>query len=238
MTQQDGALWRAVLDAVAEITPVTSMTTLRERVPEALLRFIRAERAGWVTMNRLTGAMSGRHVPEMIPHVIPLMPRDLNAVPMVAELTSAASPGSLRISDVLSREEWEASALCREVYAPLGGRYQIGSLIVSDEALLETIAVFRDGSDFTDAELAAVEEFARHIRLTAGRIRRTEGLAAEQALTPRQRQVLATLEGGATMRRAAWELGISEKTLENHLQAIYRRLGVTSRAAALLRVRG
>ena len=51
-------------------------------------------------------------------------------------------------------------------------------------------------------------------------------------------QVLAELETGATVRQAAIALGITEKTLENHLQAIYRRLGVSSRTAALHRLTG
>ncbi|MDO7883323.1 LuxR family transcriptional regulator [Antiquaquibacter soli] len=228
---------RALLDEVALLAPVTTLAGLRGQVPDQLMRLVRSERAGWVTMNRLTGVMSGNHVPEMLPHLIPLMPRDLGDVPMVAELVAAATAGSLRISDVVPADEWKRSRLRREIYEPLGGQFQIGSLIASDEGLLETVAVFRNDSDFSDAELETIEAFARHVRLVAARIRRAEGRAAEHSLTARQRQVLAALEGGATVRRAAWELGVSEKTVENHLQAIYRRLGVTSRAAALLAVR-
>ncbi len=138
---------------------------------------------------------------------------------------------------MLTAPQWQASELRRTVYAPLGGEHQIGSLIVADGGLLETVAVFRNAADFDDEELSVIEEFARHLRLTAERIRRADGRVAELSLTPRQRQVLAALEGGATVRRAAWELGGSEKTVENHLQAICRRLGVTSRSAALLAVR-
>ncbi|MGN6502668.1 MAG: response regulator transcription factor [Pseudolysinimonas sp.] len=238
MEHPSAAQLRAVLDEVALLAPVTSMAALRTQVPAQLMRLVPAERAGWVTINRDTGVMSGYHVPEMLPHIIPLMPRDLDAVPMVAELIAAPTAGSLRISDVVATSAWMASPLRRDVYLPLGGQHQIGSLITSDPSLLETVAVFRNDSDFSDAELATVEEFARHVRLTTARIRRADGVAAEQSLTARQRQVLAALEGGATLRRAGWELGVSEKTIENHLQAIYRRLGVTNRAAALMKVRG
>ncbi|MGX5679828.1 LuxR C-terminal-related transcriptional regulator [Schumannella luteola] len=237
MERASPAQLRALLDEVALLAPVVSLAALRIQVPSQLMRLVDSERAGWVTMNRLTGVMSGNHVPEMLPHLIPLMPRDLRDVPMVAELIAAPRPGSLRISDVMPEDEWMRSPLRREIYEPLGGQFQIGSLITSDTGLLETIAVFRNDRDFTDGELDTIEEFARHVRLVAERIRRAEGRAAEHSLTPRQRQVLAALEGGATVRRAAWELGVSEKTVENHLQSIYRRLGVTSRAAALLAVR-
>lgn len=52
-------------------------------------------------------------------------------------------------------------------------------------------------------------------------------------LTPRERRVLQALPTGATNRAIAAELGISPKTLQNHLTAIYRKLGVTSRAQAI-----
>ncbi len=228
---------RRILDEVLHLAPVTSMAVLRRQLPGQLMRLVDVERAGWVVMNRLTGVMSGYHVPEMLPHLIPLMPRDLRDVPMVTELMAAPEPTSLRISDVMQEAAWHSSPLRREVYEPLGGAHQIGSLIAVDDGLIEAIALFRNTADFTDAELATVEEFARHVRRTAERVRLAEGLAASRTLTPRQRQVLAALEAGATIRRAAWELGVSEKTVENHLQSIYRRLGVTSRAAALLAVR-
>lgn len=70
------------------------------------------------------------------------------------------------------------------------------------------------------------------------RLRASEARDARARLTSRQRQVLAALETGATIRQAAIDLGITEKTLENHLQTIYRRLGVSSRTAAFHRLRG
>jgi DNA-binding CsgD family transcriptional regulator len=226
---------RALLGAAELVAGVESMPTLREVVAGLLLDLLPAERAGWVTIDRATGVMSGLHVPEMLPHLIPLMPRDLSQVPLVTELANAPEPTTLRISDVVPAAEWSASALCREVYRPWGGEFQIGSLVARDPGILETLAVFRADGDFTDDEVALVETFARTVRVVASRIRRVGD--GDLGLTPRQRQVLAELEAGTTNKDAAWRLGISEKTLEHHLGAIYRRLGVSSRSAALHRVR-
>lgn len=54
-----------------------------------------------------------------------------------------------------------------------------------------------------------------------------------QSLTDRERRVLEGLTLGTSNRELAAELGISPKTLQNHLTAIYRKLGVTSRAQAV-----
>ncbi len=229
---------QVLLDAAAQLAPIASTAALRQDAVEILYSLVPSTRAGWVTIDLTTGAMSGNHLPEPIPFVIPLMPRVLSEVPMVAELLEAPVPGSLRISDTLTTEEWHARPLYAQVYRPLGGEYQIGTLLEVDQGLVETLAVFRADSDFTDRELAMVEEFARHVRATLARLRAAAARDARGLLTSRQRQVLAQLESGVTVRQAATALSISEKTLENHLQAIYRRLGVSSRTAALHRLNG
>jgi DNA-binding CsgD family transcriptional regulator len=48
-------------------------------------------------------------------------------------------------------------------------------------------------------------------------------------LTPRQRAVLKCLLGGDSEKEAARRLGVSRFTLNDHVKAIYRRLGVSSR---------
>ncbi|SMB91591.1 helix-turn-helix transcriptional regulator [Deinococcus hopiensis] len=54
-------------------------------------------------------------------------------------------------------------------------------------------------------------------------------------LTPRERDVLALLAGGLSNKRAARELGVSESTVKFHVQAVYSKLGVQSRAGAVTR---
>lgn len=57
--------------------------------------------------------------------------------------------------------------------------------------------------------------------------------ALGDSLTARERGVLEALRLGATNREIALELGIAAKTLQNHLTALYRKLGVASRAEAI-----
>lgn len=60
---------------------------------------------------------------------------------------------------------------------------------------------------------------------------------AALGLTPRQCQVAAELAAGATGEQIARQLGIAPATVRKHLEAVFARLGVTHRAAAVARIR-
>ena len=59
--------------------------------------------------------------------------------------------------------------------------------------------------------------------------------SGEVTLTPRERDVLALLAEGLSNKRAARDLGVSESTVKFHVQALYSKLGVQSRAGAVAR---
>lgn len=54
------------------------------------------------------------------------------------------------------------------------------------------------------------------------------------ALSPREKEILRQLAEGLNNRSISSNLSISLKTVEKHLERIYRKLGVTSRAKAVL----
>jgi DNA-binding NarL/FixJ family response regulator len=53
------------------------------------------------------------------------------------------------------------------------------------------------------------------------------------ALTEREREVMTSISRGRSNRDIAAELVISEKTVKNHIRAIYEKLGVGNRAEAM-----
>ncbi|WP_084350996.1 LuxR C-terminal-related transcriptional regulator [Millisia brevis] len=61
---------------------------------------------------------------------------------------------------------------------------------------------------------------------------------AEWDLGPREADVLRLLVAGKRNRQIAAELGISENTVKTHVGQLYRKLGVTSRAAAIAKAIG
>ncbi len=53
-------------------------------------------------------------------------------------------------------------------------------------------------------------------------------------LTERERAALRLLCEGRSNAQIAWELGVAEKTVRNHVSNLYRKLGVRSRAEAIV----
>ena len=58
------------------------------------------------------------------------------------------------------------------------------------------------------------------------------GQASEMNLTPREQEVLRLIVEGKTNQAIALELGISEKTVEKYIGALFTKLNVTSRVEA------
>jgi DNA-binding NarL/FixJ family response regulator len=61
----------------------------------------------------------------------------------------------------------------------------------------------------------------------------TIGLPPQEALTPREEQVLQLLVEGNAVRQIALDLGIAPSTVKNHVQSIYGKLQVSNRAEAV-----
>ncbi len=61
----------------------------------------------------------------------------------------------------------------------------------------------------------------------------TIGLPPQEALTPREEQVLQLLVEGKAVREIALALGIAPSTVKNHVQSIYGKLQVSNRAEAV-----
>lgn len=55
-------------------------------------------------------------------------------------------------------------------------------------------------------------------------------------LTPRETQILRLVAKGNKNRAIATELGISERTVKNHLTNAFLRLGVRNRTQAVVRI--
>ena len=77
---------------------------------------------------------------------------------------------------------------------------------------------------------------ARQILARPSRGAEVNGVKADNVmgLTPREKQVLATVSQGCTNLQIAQRLSMEEGTVKTHLQSVFRKLGVTNRAAAAL----
>jgi HD-GYP domain-containing protein (c-di-GMP phosphodiesterase class II) len=68
----------------------------------------------------------------------------------------------------------------------------------------------------------------------AGQPARRDSTGGLSGLTPREIEVLRLIAAGHTAKEAARQLDIAPKTADNHIQSLYSKIGVTTRAAAAL----
>ena len=75
---------------------------------------------------------------------------------------------------------------------------------------------------------------ANAVLAAAGQPAAARSPAHPAGLTDRETQVLKLLARGLATKQIAWELRISPKTADHHIQHIYGKIGVSTRAAAAL----
>ena len=132
-------------------------------------------------------------------------------------------------------------ALCRRALGVAGGgaavldavrvRLELGSTLARLGARVEARDELRPALAEADATGAApLAERARRELVATGLRPRQAAIEGAAALTPRQRQVCTLAAAGKGNREIAHALFLSVKTVETHLAAGYRKLGVNSRA--------
>jgi DNA-binding CsgD family transcriptional regulator len=156
-----------------------------------------------------------------------------------------------RISDLVTAEQFHQTDLYREFYAPIGVEYQISFALPSNGEEILAIALSRRETDFSDQEreLLAVarphliqiyRNALHHSDVLSRQVLRSAPFADQRTLqdlglTPAQAKVLGLIASGRSTSDIAGELQISERTVQKHLQDVYRRLGVSDRSAAIHR---
>ncbi|HEY8514726.1 MAG TPA: LuxR C-terminal-related transcriptional regulator [Candidatus Binatia bacterium] len=162
-------------------------------------------------------------------HHLPNLPQD-HAIVTLARTAGASraflEPDLTPGSRLQQRRVRELLRECRIRDRIVGGRPIGGGL----ELLFG--AYRRDGTPcFSDEErdlvrgiLASIPDVARRLALACG------VFSCGERLTPREGQVLQHLLSGLAEKEIAYELGLGARTLHHHVTALYRKLGVRSRA--------
>jgi HD-GYP domain-containing protein (c-di-GMP phosphodiesterase class II) len=97
----------------------------------------------------------------------------------------------------------------------------------SDQAAAAKLrAAVRDGKLCPEAVEAVLA--------SAGQGARRDVTERLSGLTPREIEVLRLIAGGRTAKEAARDLDIAPKTADNHIQSLYSKIGVSTRAGAAL----
>jgi DNA-binding CsgD family transcriptional regulator len=156
-----------------------------------------------------------------------------------------------RMSDVIGRARWHELPLYREYYRPVGLDHILDLCLSPTRQGYRSMGLFRgsDVADFSERDRMVLELLRPHLRAREARAalaKRAAGSdpAADDAtharewpqLTVREREIVALVGAGKTNAEIAAELWVTPATVKKHLENVYLKLGVGSRAAAATRL--
>jgi DNA-binding CsgD family transcriptional regulator len=240
---------RAALALAAELAECTEAADLADRTL-ALSALIGAEGVivtgsrDWMGETTIEVGDPGLYRAELLG----ALGRDWRDHPVLVPDLAAAARGARRLSDFVSPGGWHRRPLFNDFYRPLGMPHELSAQLEWGPAGSSCcIALHRSGRDFGRREWELLELLAPHLRAARSRVARRRSavrdsllaagdpgaaLARRLPITPREAEVLALLADGRTNAGIAHELGISPHTVVRHVDHIYRKLEVQTRAAA------
>ncbi len=200
---------RAALESSEEVAHVLDTDDLAEAVEIAR----RGEVDAVLLDVRLAGSNGLDALPDLVVHASVLM------------LTHTDDQGSL--GTAMTR-----GASGYVVHGALGPRGIVAALrtCVSGGTVVAGIAVPWGAADPADAAGPGPGEGSG-----AGPAAGSPGRAARRGLTERERDVMEAIAAGLTNREIARRLFVTEKTVKNYVNAVFSKLGVTSRGEAIAR---
>ena len=181
-----------------------------------------AEARGWVRANPATDGVGGSDVLFLVDLGLP----DGSGVDLIRELGDSHPGAQLVVSTIFDDDAHLMQAMAAGAH----------SYLLKDrpaEELVELLRRIGRGEVALSPPMARrlLEHFRGHATfVTAG----TTADSAERALTARETEVLRMIGRGLTLAEAGVALAISAQTVATHVKAIYRKLGITSRAEAAL----
>ena|ERR1700728_2845977 len=137
----------------------------------------------------------------------------------------------LRISDVLSQRQYRALPIYHDLFRLLEIEHQVAFSVPIDEATRICVVVNRNGSDFSTPEVESLAAL-RRVLSAASTPFGSRAAAPTTDLTPREEAVLALVATGLSNRAIGQRLGVSQRTVNKHLEHIFAKLEVTNRTHA------
>jgi DNA-binding CsgD family transcriptional regulator len=233
-----------LLELIGDISGLLDLGEFRRGLPKALLRAVPAR---WASLNEVGPARVATivepHLEEPWPQLFAELAHE-NPIYQRWQRTHDGRP--YRFSDVATREQLEATELYRRVYAPLGIEHQIAFTLPCRPDRVLAAVLSRSDRDFADAERDFLDR-ARPYLIQAYRnavayseLRERSPAGLEQALielglTLREAEVVRLVASGGSNRDIAAGLGVTDRTIQKHLERAFRKLGVRNRSEAASR---
>jgi DNA-binding CsgD family transcriptional regulator len=235
---------RAALATVEAADAAASLTELPGLVMPALMDLVGADSALWTELDPTAsldlspGLLPGR----VVSHPEPLLTletalaleRHAQEFPLVCHTRPGGDGRPMRRSDLQSARSFRSSGIYADVARPINADEML-AMALKPGRLHVCLSLNRAGVDFTPADVEIVTWL---LPLLTRRVARLAAAADGAAfflpqLTERQRQVLSLAAEGLTDAAIGHRLDCSPRTVDKHLEHIYRRLGVSCRTAAI-----
>jgi DNA-binding CsgD family transcriptional regulator len=159
---------------------------------------------------------------------------DLSGVERLEELADCCEGELVRALAAHARAlaDGDASGLERSSVA----FERLGLILFAAETAAEAAVAHRRGGNSNRSRVPALRSAALATECEGSRSPALDHVSTRGALTERELQVARMASGGTPSADVAVRLGLSVRTVENHLQQAYSKLGVSSRAelAAIL----
>jgi DNA-binding CsgD family transcriptional regulator len=157
--------------------------------------------------------------------------------PLIQHYLRTADRRPLAVTDMTSLRRWRSSAAGSDIHAVMGFYDHLAIPLPSRPGTMRAFALGRPDSGFTTQEREFVERLHPSLVVLDHRAQTLRSSSAS-ALTRRENQVLEKIAAGLTRQMTARRLQISIRTVDKHLESIYRKLGVNSHIQAVLAATG
>jgi DNA-binding CsgD family transcriptional regulator len=159
--------------------------------------------------------------------------RNMERHPLIQHYVRTTDRRPLAITDMTTLRRWRSSAVGSDIHAVMGFYDHLAIPLPSQPGTMRAFAIGREDRGFTGQEREFVERLHPSLVVLDQRAQIALSPKAD-ALTRREKQVLAQIATGLTRQATARRLQISIRTVDKHLESVYRKLGVNSHIQAIL----
>lgn len=165
--------------------------------------------------------------------------------PLVNHYRATGSGEPVMISDFLTQQRFHRLGLYAEFFRGIPVEHQVALSLPGPDQQVIGVAMSRARHDFCDEDRALLSVLRAPLMAALLRARRRRqarqiytamGYTELADLTEREIQILRLVADGRTNASIAHALEVSPRTVAKHLEHIYRKFGVSSRAAAVSRM--
>ena len=220
----------AVLDLFAAAEAATDPVAFRRAAVDVLARLLPCDHVLWgeldVAQMRPVASITsdGRPVDDAA------FARHIAGHPLVAHHMSTGDAGPLRLSDFAGARTLHRLGVYADFYRPLGVEHALCIALPARGATAIGIAFHRARHDFDDGDMALL----RRARPALGTVVRDAAVFVPPGdLTAREAEILRRVARGDSNGEVGLALRISRRTVEKHLEHVYRKLGLAGRYEAI-----